>query len=224
VTDKKYLQNRQPKHTTTPPLYIHTPPPQYRLLKQLVLHDCHTIRFNTPRFIALRHPTLQNMLVRSHQSFTNDQLVDVILTLNTTASQEKKETTALPHLRPSTTSITPCQHPRCMTCRVHLLCSPTFKSNYPRNKTIYHICHSFSCKSTNIVYLITCTKCRKQYVGCTTEQLNTRINHHRSCIINHKTTFIHKHFNLPDHSITHLQVQPIEPLPTPETLIKTSTT
>ena len=77
---QKYLQTRQSnQHTTNPPpLYIHTPPPQYRLLKQLVLQDYHTIHFNTPRFITLRHPTLQNMLVRSHQSFTNDQLVDVI--------------------------------------------------------------------------------------------------------------------------------------------------
>ena len=90
---QQYLQNRQPKQPTmTPPLYIHTPPPQYRLLKQLVLHDYHTVRFKTPRFITLRHPILQSMLVRSHQSFTNDQLVDVILTLNTTASQEHKET------------------------------------------------------------------------------------------------------------------------------------
>ena len=224
---EKYLQTRQSnQHTTTPPpLYIHTPPPQYRLLKQLVLQDYHTIYFKPPRFITFHHPTLQNMLVCSHQSFINDQLIDVILTLNTTANQEHKETTALAHLRSSTISITSCQHPRCMTCRMHLLCSPTFKSNYPRNRTLYHIRHSFSCKSTNIVNLITCTKCRKQYVGCTTKQLNTRINHHRSCINNHRTTFIHKHFNLPDHSITHLQVQPIStPLPTPETINKISTT
>ena len=90
---QQYFQNGQPiQPTMTPPLYIHTPPPQYRLLKQLVLHDYHTVRFKTPRFITLRHPILQSMLVRSHQSFTNDQLVDVILTLNTTASQEHKET------------------------------------------------------------------------------------------------------------------------------------
>ena len=77
---QQYLQNGQPiQPTMTPPLYRHTPPPQYRLLKQLVLHDYHMVRFKTPRFITLRHPTLQSMLVRSHKSFINDQLVDVIL-------------------------------------------------------------------------------------------------------------------------------------------------
>ena len=138
-----------------------------------------TVCFKTSRFITLHHPTLQSMLVRSHQSFTNEQLVDVILTLNTTASQGHIETTALPHLRSSTISINPCQHPHCMTCRIKLLCSSSFISIYPRNKTIYHIRHSFSCKSTNIVYLITCTKCRKQYVGCATKQFNTRKKHRK---------------------------------------------
>ena len=36
-----------------------------------------------------------------------------------------------------------------------------------------------SCKTTNVVYLITCTKCGKQYVGETDDHVNQRMNGHR---------------------------------------------
>ena len=208
---QKYLQRRRPRqHIKTPPLHKGIPPPQYRLLKQLVLHDYATLHFSSPRFIALRHPTLQNELVRAQLKLTDDQLIDAALSLDTTTPTRHTETATLPHLRPATAAITPCNHPRCITCQLHLNCSPTFKSNFPRNRTVYLIRQSFTCNSTNIFYLITCTKCKKQYIGCTTTQLNTRVNHHRTCIKNKKTTYIHKHFNLPDHSITHLKIQPID--------------
>ena len=35
------------------------------------------------------------------------------------------------------------------------------------------------CKTTNVVYLITCTKCGKQYVGETGDHVNQRMNGHR---------------------------------------------
>ena len=44
----------------------------------------------------------------------------------------------------------------------------------------------------------------------TTQQLNVRINHHRSSIFNNKVTYLSKHFNLPDHSIKNLSVQAID--------------
>lgn len=72
---------------------------------------------------------------------------------------------------------------------------------------------SFSCTSSNIIYLITCTKCKKQYVGLTTKQLSTRINHHRLNILNRKQIYVSVHFNFPDHSITNLSVQAIDKVP-----------
>ena len=36
-----------------------------------------------------------------------------------------------------------------------------------------------SCKTTNLVYLITCTKCEKQYVGETGDHVSQRMNGHR---------------------------------------------
>ena len=65
--------------------------------------------------------------------------------------------------------------------------------------------HKFSCNSEN---LITCTKCRKQYVGMTTQKLNV------TSIFTNRRTFLHKHFNLPDHSIKNLTVQGIDKVST----------
>ena len=41
---------------------------------------------------------------------------------------------------------------------------------------------SLNCNSTNVIYLITCRKCRLQYVGETAQILRKRIRHHNSCI------------------------------------------
>ena len=83
-----------------------------------------------------------------------------------------------------------------------------FKSS--RTEKTYPLRHNFTCTSKNVIYLITCTKCKKQYVGLTTQQLNTRINHHRTNIFNRVQTYISNHFNFPDHSITNLTVQIID--------------
>ena len=174
------------------------------------------LHFTCPRFVALRHPTLQNKLVRSHLTLTDEQLLDVTLSIDSSNHQEHTTTAKLPQLHPQSAGISPCKHPRCCTCNVHLNCSYTFTSNHPYNRTIYQIRHSFSCNSANIVYLITCTKCKKQYVRYTTQKLKVRINHHRTSINSRIPTYIHKHFNLPDHSITNLKVQPIDRPCTPQ--------
>ena len=103
-----------------------------------------------------------------------------------------------------------CNHPRCVTCK-HLNCSKYFTSK--KTGTTFTIRHSFSCTSSNIIYLITCKKCHKQYVGLTTKQLNTRINHHRTNISNHKSIYLCVHFNFPDHSVEDLSVQAIDTVP-----------
>ena len=84
------------------------------------------------------------------------------------------------------------------------------ESYHPRNSIIYRIRHPLTCTSSNVVYLITCTS-NEQYVGCTTHQLNIRMNHHRSNIFNPLRIYISQHFNLPGHITNqHLKVQPID--------------
>ena len=40
----------------------------------------------------------------------------------------------------------------------------------------------FDCNSSGVVYLITCKKCLKQYVGCTTTSFKARFNNHKSSL------------------------------------------
>ena len=120
-----------------------------------------------------------------------------------------------PHNQPLTTA---CKHSHCITCRYHLLCTTTFQSI---NRMTYRIRHSLTCTSRNFIYLISCTKCKKQYVGCTTQQLNTRINHHRTNIINKISTRIATDFGQPGHVLNeHLKVQPIDSVTNSEHTIR----
>jgi len=205
-------QTQPPVTTCSPPVFKCIPPPNYSFLKQLVLHDFSKLHFTSPRFISLRHPNLYNLLVRAKIAPTDNQFIDIITMLDGTppATPQHMDTAALPYLHSTCLTITPCQQPKCATCKYHLTCSPTFKSTHKKRAATYHIRHQLSCNSTNVIYLITCSKCKKQYVGCTTQQLNTRINHHRSNIYNKRQIYISKHFNLPNHTIMDMQVQPID--------------
>ena len=126
---QSYLEQKDPQpKLPKPPIYRFLPPPQYHLL---ILQGYAAIHFMTPRFIPLRHPTLHNKLVRAQIKLTDEQLVDLVLRLDSTVPAMNNTATCLPELRSTTVSITKCNHPRCATCQVHLNCSPMFKSNYP---------------------------------------------------------------------------------------------
>lgn len=105
-----------------------------------------------------------------------------------------------------------CTKTNCKACNHIVECS-TFYSNHNSNK-IYKIKHNFTCKTRNIIYLITCNKCRKQYVGQSSRPLADRINNHLSCIRTHKQTPISIHFNLPNHSINDLKIHAIDHITT----------
>ena len=61
----------------------------------------------------------------------------------------------------------------------------------------------YTCRSTNLIYLITCQKCGKQYVGETKREFRIRMNEHLRYI---KTKNFDqatgRHFNLSDHKIS----------------------
>ena len=101
-----------------------------------------------------------------------------------------------------------------MTCK-HCRTTASFQSSITR-KT-YSILNTISCGSTKIIYLITCSLCKKQYVGQTEQTLPQRMNAHRHSIIHNTHTAVAKHFNLPDHDITNLQIIGIDSLPTADT-------
>lgn len=67
-----------------------------------------------------------------------------------------------------------------------------------------------TCRTTNIVYCITCKKCKLQYVGETKRKLMERLREHLGDISANRDTPVAKHFQLPGHSTEHVKIQIIE--------------
>ena len=89
--------------------------------------------------------------------------------------------------------------------------SPNFASYCTGRKFIFDTKGYFSCKSKNVIYLITCKKCGIQYVGQTTQALHCRLNGHRSAILgNKKNTYLSNHFRSEGHCIGDLSIQIID--------------
>ena len=102
---------------------------------------------------------------------------------------------------------TRCTNTKCKACN-YITESKTFTSSH-YNRT-FRLHHNFSCKSSNIVYLVTCLRCSKQYVGETGRTLGQRTTDHVSAIKLKKHTPIGLHFNLPDHLLKHFSIIAIQ--------------
>ena len=70
----------------------------------------------------------------------------------------------------------PCKASRCQTCE-GMLPASVFNSISGARSSIKGI---FNCKTSNAIYLMTCTVCKKQYVGETGQPISLRMNLHRS--------------------------------------------
>ena len=76
----------------------------------------------------------------------------------------------------------------------------------------HKIAGNYTCTSKNIVYVITCSKCKDQYVGETKNSLRQRLTSHKYDIRHHihhhkKSTPISEHFNSSSCNIHSLTVQ-----------------
>ena len=69
-----------------------------------------------------------------------------------------------------------CESDNCVTCEL-LLPGTTFKSTMTGKD--YKFMPSVSCHTKNIIYLVTCQQCKKQYVGKTAQTLKQRHYGHR---------------------------------------------
>jgi len=100
-----------------------------------------------------------------------------------------------------------CTKLKCKACN-YITEGSTFCSTVTNRK--YKLKHNINCKTKNVIYLVTCRKCSKQYVGQTSMALCDRINNHLSCIRKNKDTPISLHFNTINHSINDFNIQGIE--------------
>ncbi len=86
------------------------------------------------------------------------------------------------------------------TCSIDIYTINTNQFTSPLGQ-IFQIKQHISCDTPNVIYLITCKKCRKQYVGETGRFLRIRLKEHLADITHNRATPISLHFNLPDHNI-----------------------
>ena len=97
-----------------------------------------------------------------------------------------------------------CARARCKTCPfIH----NANKISGPKRST--KITGHFTCTSANVIYCITCTYCKKIYIGETGRRLGDRFREHlRDVERNDKDTSkpVARHFNLPNHSKQHMAI------------------
>jgi GIY-YIG catalytic domain len=136
------------------------------------------------------------------------KLVRSSLTASSSLPVARLQTTSHPADQPG---MHKCTNRRCKACKLYIIDDVKFKSFY--NKRIFDIKHSLSCRSFNVIYLISCKRCGMQYVGQTGRALGDRINDHLSNIRTVKSTPVALHFNLQDHSIEDFQISAIEQIP-----------
>ena len=102
----------------------------------------------------------------------------------------------------------PCGRPRCKSC-AHIRAGVTFESARTGEKFRARV--TANCRTKNIVYLIECRKCRKQYIGETENPLHLRMNGHRSDYYRKLSDKpVAEHFNTTGHSFEDLTVMVIE--------------
>lgn len=106
-----------------------------------------------------------------------------------------------------------CTSTQCIFCIRYTSDTSDFKSSSTNRK--YKIKGDLTCKSSNIVYLITCKKCGIQYIGETGRPLRDRVNNHISNIRKSTNTPIAQHFALSNqHKHDNLHVIAIEQIST----------
>ena len=108
------------------------------------------------------------------------------------------------------TGVAPCRAPRCRTCR-HVpltqgITTPLGTTLYPQTL--------LTCKTTDIIYLIICTRCQARYIGETGRSLAHRMWEHRHNIMTNNGKGLADHFNRKDHQgIYDLLACPVLSLP-----------
>lgn len=100
-----------------------------------------------------------------------------------------------------------CNSDGCSTCK-HINVTNKITSTYTRRQ--HNITRPLSCNSKNVIYLITCNLCNKQYVNVTRMKISEAFTDYTCEITNHANTPISNHFNSPGHSINNISITLIE--------------
>ena len=78
-----------------------------------------------------------------------------------------------------------------------------------------------TCQTTNIIYCITCNKCRQQYIGTSERSLQKRFSEHRDYVKNeHLNKATGWHFNKKGHSVSDMKVTILEKVYSPDEALR----
>ena len=104
-----------------------------------------------------------------------------------------------------------CSRPRCTHCP-RIVETNEFASS--SNMSRFKLRFDTDCTSSKVIYLITCKKCKLQYVGQTRQKVSQRMNSHKFDIKNFSdpayASSVATHFNSAGHSIDDFSFQPID--------------
>ena len=135
--------------------------------------------------------------------------------------------TKYPPMRPQhpsisgTVQLNPCDTNNCRYCERMNTSGVAVSTQTGRT---YHIPEGGTCRHNNLVYLLTCDICHKQYVGQTYRQLRDRLREHFYYIgKGDMNQPLGRHFAQQDHNGLDLTVQILCHIPTPPQLKKTET-
>ena len=70
---------------------------------------------------------------------------------------------------------------------------------------------SVNCQTRNIIYCVSCQKCRAQYIGQSERSLHDRFSEHKGYVVNSvRSKATGEHFNLPGHTVSDMNVTIVE--------------
>ena len=107
-----------------------------------------------------------------------------------------------------TSGSSPCGTRCCLTFS-HIQTATNFRST--TTNQAFNVRATATCKTRNVICLIECRKCRKQYVGETQNPLHIHLNGLRNDITHTRTEKpVAGHFNSPGHSLDNLRIPVLE--------------
>ena len=98
----------------------------------------------------------------------------------------------------------PCGRPRCVTC-AHTNHSQTLDT--PGGQLRFE--DKFTCRTSNLIYVLSCCKCSKLYIGETGRRLGDRFREHIRSVGANTDLPVGKHFSSPGHSVGDMLVSVI---------------
>ena len=87
------------------------------------------------------------------------------------------ESTCEIYFFPQNVGTIPCKKRECKNCEM-MIEKKHFTSTQRRK--IYEVSDAIDCTTRSLIYILTCTVCRKQYVGSSSKELQARLEDHRS--------------------------------------------